>query len=81
MNMARHGKKWSFRDLQKLIELYEQGVRWGAISNALGRSVPTCVARLRTVRFYFRMPAELWAIENETTTGKANLQIKGRDGY
>lgn len=75
---ARHGKSWTAREIKRLIELYEHGVRWGLIARDLGRSVPTCYQRLQAVRYYAKMPADLWAIEADALKGESNLEFKRR---
>ena len=57
---TNHGKVWSFEEIKSLCDLYESGVRWGAIAEALGRSVPACVLKLRAVRMFANFPADLW---------------------
>jgi hypothetical protein len=75
---ARHGKSWTAREIERLIELYEYGCRWGLIARDLGRSVPTCYQRLQAVRYYAKMPRSLWENESETLKGAANLEFKKR---
>lgn len=75
--LERHGTRWTSEEILQLITLYEQGERWGIIAHTLKRTVPTCVMRLRAVRFYYRMPHKIWKLKNETMTRK-NLSIKKR---
>lgn len=56
----RSGMIWTFDDLTRLIELYENGTRWGLIAHDLGRTVPACVIKLRAVRMFANFPKDLW---------------------
>ena len=75
---ARHGKAWVPHEIERLIELYEAGVRWGLIAQDLGRTVPTCYSKLQAVRYFYKMPASLWKRQDETLTSEKNLEYKRR---
>ena len=74
--LARQGKKWTEKDMKHLLDLYAAGARWGVIAQELQRSIPSCVDRLRALRFYhgfrkvFKHKSETYELDK--------LEIKGR---
>ena len=63
--------------MHTLLDLYANGVRWGYIAEELQRSIPSCVDRLRALRFYHGFKS-VFDYESETF-GEKKLEIKGRD--
>ena len=76
VGIEKHGQPWDWEDIKILIDLYSQGVRWGLIAGQLQRTVPACVLRLRTVRFYHKMPQDLYDYENDALTDKKLEYLK-----
>jgi len=74
--LARHGKKWTADDMTKLLDLYAAGITWGMIAMQLQRSIPSCVERLRAVRFYHNFQTVF--NHQSSTYDEEKLQIKER---
>ena len=74
--LARHAKKWTARDMKTLLDLYESGVKWGLIAQELQRSIPSCVNRLRELRFYYGFKNVF--NHKSSTYNEKHLEIKGR---
>lgn len=74
--LSRQGKKWTAADMHTLLDLYAAGTRWGLIAQELQRSIPSCVDRLRALRFYYGFRG-VFKYESETYNEK-KLEIKGR---
>jgi hypothetical protein len=74
--LARQGKKWTERDMTQLLDLYAAGTRWGVIAQELQRSIPSCVDRLRALRFYHGFK-QVFKHKSETYS-YSKLEIKGR---
>lgn len=74
--LSRQGKKWTASDMHTLLDLYAAGTKWGLIAQELQRSIPSCVDRLRALRFYHGFKG-VFKYKSETYKEK-KLEIKGR---
>lgn len=54
-----HGKTWSLDDHWQLVELYNQPITWRSIAEKLGRTIPACQIRMRTIWIAFDLIKEL----------------------
>lgn len=54
-----HGKQWTVDDHWELVHLYNQPITWRSIAEKLGRTIPACQIRMRTIWIAFDLIKEL----------------------